>query len=58
MLTLVLVLFVLAIVFEIIFNITFPKDSQKFTVGDYLNMINRDKTRNMKGRINNPFKKL
>lgn len=58
MLNFILVLFILSILFEIVFNILVPKDPEKLTVSDYWNMLNRDKTRNMKTRIPNPFSQL
>ena len=56
MLNLILVLILFSIVLEILFNFLYPKDPNKLTVIDYMNMLNRDKTRNMVGRIYNPFK--
>jgi len=55
----IIILFIIvAIIFEILINYLFPKDANKFTVVDYINMIDREKTRNLKGRINNPFSNL
>jgi hypothetical protein len=56
MLNLILILILVSIAFEILFNFLYPKDPNKYTVVDYMNMLNRDKTRNMVGRIYNPFK--
>lgn len=54
----IIFIFLASIVFEVLFNFMVPKDPNKYTIVDYFNMLNRDKTRNMVGKITNPFNRF